>query len=138
MKARIPRTVTESVREPREGMSGRHLAMVRLLPCAICGREPACIAHHLLKPEPGVRGQHRAADRWAISLCAEHHDARYPNSVHAHGGEETYFAIYGIDGRGLAKGLWAARGNMEQMRATLQTHRRLAALKLAQAERIGL
>ena len=136
--ARIPRTVTESVREPKEGMSGKHLAMIRLLPCTICGREPAGFAHHLLKPELGVRGQKQAADRWAVPLCFDHHDECCPNSIHHHGGEETWFAIYGFDGRGLAKGLWASRGNLDRMRATLATHRQLARLKLAQMEHFAL
>jgi len=112
--------------------------MVRQLPCAVCGREPCGFAHHLLKPEAGVRGQKRAMDKWATPLCFDHHDQRVKGSIHFHGGEESWFALHFIDGRGLAKGLWAARGNLDRMREVVRVLRELAALKRKQLEYLGL
>ncbi len=50
------------------------------------------------------------ADRWAIPLCATHH-----NALHGAGDEETYLADHGIDGRAVATALWAERGDEEKM-----------------------
>ena len=53
-------------------------------------------------------------------------------------GEEAWFAWHFIDGRGLAKGLWAARGNLKAMREVVRVHRDLARLKQKQLEYPGL
>lgn len=138
--ARIRKVMPEHNRRPLpEGArSEPHLVLVRKLPCVICGKEPCGIAHHLLKPEPGVRGQKKADDKWAVCLCLEHHDANFPDSLHKHGGEEDWFALHDIDGRGLAKGLWTARGNLDRMKEVVRVHRDLARLKRKQREYPGL
>lgn len=138
--ARIPRNLPERKRAPLpEGAKCEsHLALVRKCPCVICGKEPCGFAHHLLKPEPGVRGQKKAMDKYGVPLCFDHHDARSKVSIHFHGGEESWFAEHDIDGRGLAKGLWAARGDLDRMGEVVRVHRQLARLKQAQREHLGL
>ncbi len=109
---RIAREVARPEPKVREGMNAGHLAFVRSLPCACCHREPAGEAHHLLRVQAGARGMGlKAADRWAIPLCQEHHTA-----LHRHGGEETWLATHGVDGRALAARLWSVSGDVEQGR----------------------
>jgi hypothetical protein len=138
--ARMSRNLPEHPRRPLAdgAKSDPHLAMVRQCPCVICGKDPCGIAHHLLKPEPGVRGQKRAMDKFAVPICHQDHDAQFPGSLHKHGGEESWFAEHDIDGRGLAKGLWAARGDLDRMREVVRVHRQLARLKRIQREYPGL
>jgi len=112
---RIARSVPTSIRQPREGMSPSHLAMVRDLPCCICGSTESVQAHHLLRAEPGSRGMAlKNADKWAIPLCLREHDA-----LHGHGGEEEFLTEHGIDGRAVASALWAERGDAEGMRRVI-------------------
>lgn len=109
---RIARTVAAAVRQPREGMSPSHLAMVRDLTCCVCGSGLNIHAHHLLRADPNSRGMGmKNADRWAIPLCQRDHDA-----LHQHGGEEEFLMEHGIDGRALAAALWAERGDVDGMR----------------------
>jgi hypothetical protein len=122
MAARIARTVVRSVREPREGMSTSYLKDIRSLPCIVCGRQ-AEHAHHLMRVGmEGDRGMGRKnSDRWCLPLCAEHHDERFPDSIHRAfpGGEEAWLAWKQIDGRGLAVVLWSHRGAVESMRRVI-------------------
>lgn len=123
---------------PEGAKAESHLILVRQCPCVVCGKEPCGFAHHLLKPEPGVRGQKKSMDKWATPLCFDHHDPRVKGSIHFHGGEEDWFALHDIDGRALAKGLWTARGNLDQMWKVVRLHRDLARLKRQQREYPGL
>lgn len=111
LRARIPRSVVTVPPRKREGMSGAHLAMVRKLPCIVCGR-PAEEAHHLLRGlPPDERGtSRRAADRWAVPVCIRDHRA-----AHAHGDDERWLAERGVDGRAIAAALWSARGDEQAM-----------------------
>jgi len=126
MKPRIAKDMPQHVRPKREGMDAQHLANVRQLPCAVCGtiglmpRE----AHHLLRTEE--RGLSRkSSDRWAIPLCVSCH-----HSLHMDGDEERYLAGWGIDGRAVAKSLWAARGDLDAMERVIFNVRQRAALKV--------
>lgn len=104
--------------DPRRDLA--HLANVRLCCCVVCGKS-ASQAHHLLRvyDDNGVRivksQNQRNDDRWAIPLCVEHHDQQYPDSVHRAGDEEGWLASKGIDGRALARALWAVRGDLDAM-----------------------
>ena len=120
---RIPRSVPTSNREPREGMSANHLAMIRQLPCVVTG-EPASEAHHILRTGEHGMGR-RSSDRWAIPLSTVAHRA-----LHAAGDEEVFLIGHGIDGRAVASALWAARGDIEAMRQVIFNARQRAALNL--------
>jgi hypothetical protein len=61
-----------------------HLALVRALPCVICGTTPG-EAHHIRDGQVGA-GQ-KAGDNEAISLCPAHHRTG-PDSIHALGTRE--------------------------------------------------
>lgn len=106
---RIPRAVPTGQREPRDGMSTSHLAMVRLLPCLACGAS-GCEAHHLLLADPTRGMSRKAADRWAIPV-----DRACHAEIHRLGYDEAMFTAMGIDARAVASALWAARGDQDRM-----------------------
>lgn len=127
-KPRIARDVPKSERKVRDGMSALHLARIRLLPCCVCGKPAPSDPHHLMRVEAGARGMGlRTADKWAIPLCRRHHDW-----IQA-GEEEEKLAAEGIDGRALARSLWANAGNQQAMERAVLHMRQEAALKLATA-----
>ena len=98
---RIPRTVPQGVREPRDGMSRAHLEDVRQCDCLLCGAPGPNDPHHLLRADP-TRGMGRkAADRYTIPACRACHDR-----MHEHGDDEEVLAQLGIDGRAVASALW--------------------------------
>lgn len=116
---RIAKRLPEPGRtRPREGMSQGHLAFIRSLPCCVCAAEPAGEAHHLLCVEGRGMGR-KAADRWTVPLCHQHH-----MDLHAAGGEETWFAARGIDARALASRLWTVTGDSTQGRRSALRARR--------------
>lgn len=102
-------------RKVREGMSASHLAMVRKLPCCVCGLYGHYIqAHHLLRTGEHGMGR-KSADKHAISLCQYHHDR-----LHAHGDEEAFLMRFGIPGRELAAALWACRNKADPQTAMIR------------------
>lgn len=106
---------TRPKREPRDGMSASHLAMVRKLPCCVCGLSSNYTeAHHLLRTGEHGMGR-KSSDRWAISLCQYHHDR-----LHAHGDEEAFLMQFGIPGRELASSLWACRNKADPLVAMIR------------------
>jgi len=107
--ARIPRSVPKPAPKVRSGMDANHLAMVRKLPCCVCGVRPRIVAHHLLRTGEHGMGR-KSSDKWAVSLCATCHAA-----LHHNGDEEAFLMSHGIDGRALASALWAVRGDLEAM-----------------------
>lgn len=108
---RIPRTVHRPAKQPRPGDSAAHVAMVRQLPCVVCGKRPV-EAHHLLRVGDQLpKGMSRKnEDRWCVPLCAAHH-----HDLHWHGDEEAFLVDYNVDGRALARALWANRGDQDAM-----------------------
>ena len=59
--------------------------------CLVCYR-PAQ-AHHLTFVEKdGLRGMRRSGDQHAVPLCDDHH-----RQLHAHGNEQRWWALQGID-----------------------------------------
>ena len=89
-------------------MSSQHLDLIRKLPCCVCHGgdvEP----HHLLRTGEHGMGR-KSSDRWAIPLCAPHHDM-----LHRHGDEDGFLSDRLIDGRALAQALWRYSGDLERM-----------------------
>jgi len=89
-------------RRAREKSNKLHLDFVHQQGCCLCGRFPV-EAHHL-KMVDGVdlvtgTGR-RAADRWAIPLCPDHHRGY-------HGAPQSYQAKYGPVMEEMAKYLWS-------------------------------
>jgi len=124
MKPRIDKGLSKPTRKERPGMSASHLAMVRKLPCCVCGLYGYDIqAHHLLRTGEHGMGR-KSSDRYAISLCRFHHD-----QLHAHGDEEDYLMRWGIPGRELASALWSKRGDLEAMSRVLFNFQQQAQLK---------
>lgn len=112
MRPRIARSVVAVPPRPREGMSGAHLEDIRNMPCLGCGKAPRVDPHHLQRGlDPKERGMgRRASDQHAIPLCRSCH-----RKAEATGDDEAVLASWGIDGRGLAKCLWTARGDRKAM-----------------------
>lgn len=88
---RISKNLPQPLPKVRPGMSGSHLAMVRNLPCCVCGRGgpgvwvvPVIEAHHLLRTGEHGIGR-RSSDRWAIPLCPYCH-----SNLHANGDEQGW------------------------------------------------
>lgn len=107
----------------RPGMSEKHLACIRQLPCCVCGRSGPNDPHHL--KHVGGRGTGlRAVDRWAVPMCRADHD-----TVEKIGSrnEVAWFKKNGVEDPGwLALALWAATGNVEQMVKIIAAHTRRA------------
>lgn len=116
MKPRIPKGLPTPVRRAREGMSESHLAMVRKLPCCVCGIGPIIEAHHLLRTEEKGMAR-KSSDRWAVPLCSWPHPPGCHDRLHADGNEERFLTQHGIDGRALASALWACRNHDHPLRA---------------------
>jgi len=121
---RIAKNLPAPVKQRRDGMSSKHLAMIRQLPCVVSDVVGHTEAHHLLRSGEHGMGR-KSSDQWAVPLSAEMH-----LSLHRRGDEDAWFSERGIDGRALARALWAARGDLDRMRAVVFKTRQLAALKL--------
>ena len=87
----------------------RHLAFIRELECPIYPGERPIEAHHLLRADPRRGIGRKAADRYTIPLSRKAH-----LELHACGGEESWLAARGIDGRALAAALWRVSGDIHQ------------------------
>jgi hypothetical protein len=123
MKPRIPKNLPQPAPRERNGMSRAHLEMICRLPCLISGRRGTVQAHHLLRTgEHGIA--FKSADKWAIPL-----DTIWHRALHNDGDEETFLARHGIDGRAVARALWAARGDANRMYWVVFKARQRAALK---------
>jgi hypothetical protein len=105
----------------REGMSPKHLACIRALPCCITGRPAPSDPHHLKTDLAHERGIGRkATDRWTVPLAREAHE-----SVERVGSrnELAWFQERGIaDPKALARDLWAVTGDLEEMKRVLWRH----------------
>ncbi len=120
-KQRTPRVKKKSAAEKREGMSAKHIALIRKLPCCVCQRNPGGTAHHL-KLGTSDRGMGmRSSDKFAIPMCADCH----LNGIERAGSknEWTWFKSRGVNPLDLAAGLWAVTGNLEAMRAVMLAHK---------------
>lgn len=117
-------------RKEREGMSDRHLALIRQLSCTLCP-SPIVDVHHLKSlaaaKERGIGL--KATDQWSVPLCRLHH-----SDVERIGSrkEPAWFAEYGIDPHELAYCLWRATGHLGRMRRVLLAHQLQASAKVAE------
>jgi DNA-binding transcriptional regulator PaaX len=95
-----------SSQERREGNCEKHLALLRLCPCAVSLKMPAGEVHHL---KMGLAGQERgmgmrATDKWGIPLC---HDVHMDLESHGSRREYEFLSARGLhDPIGLADALW--------------------------------
>lgn len=117
----------------REGMSDKHLALIRQLPCTCCPSTRQIEAHHLKSLAAGKeRGTGlKATDRWAVPLCKWQHHADIERLGSRR--EVEWFAQFGIDPHALATALWNATGNLDKMRKVLAAHKEHAAGKVSGA-----
>lgn len=107
-------------REDRLGMSEKHLAAIRKLPCTICLRVPAGTVHHL-KSETGERGMSvRSTDQWGVPLCMIHHEEVERAGTR---NEVNYFGQVNVDPHALAKALWKISPNLPMMTKVVAEHR---------------
>ena len=113
---RAPKTKKKSAASKREGMSERHLELIRQLPCCIGCDHPGGDPHHL-KNGTGERGMGlRSTDKWAVPMCRAHHD-----EIERAGSknEQEWFKARGFKPLALAARLWIVTGSLDQMRAVL-------------------
>lgn len=115
LPARTSRNLPARKKPVRDGMSQKHLAFLRSLPCCVCGSVHLVHAHHLLRTGEHGMGM-KSPDRFAIPLCSAFSYAPgngCHQDLHAAGDEEAYLASKGIDGRSLAASLWRVTGDRE-------------------------
>jgi hypothetical protein len=130
MGFRIPRHPEAFTRDkPRKGgrqEEAKHLAFVRSLPCAVCGKRIHVEAAHVRYAEPAY-GKTTAGmgvkpdDRWAVPLCAPHH-REAPDAQHA-GNERAWWLGHRIDPLALAQALHACSGDEEMGEHVVQAAR---------------
>lgn len=124
-RERFPKKHKSTFREDRPGMSPKHLAFIRQMPCCVCMecRPNVIIDPHHLKSGPAndERGVYlKATDKWAIPVCRIHHDM----VEHIGSRKETqFFFDAGVDPHDLALSLWNATGDLERMVSILIAQR---------------
>lgn len=122
-------------RATREGNSDAHLNLIRMLPCTVCERRHGIHAHHL---QSGLAAKERgvgmkASDRWAVSLCGEHHA-----DLHRYGSrrEVGWFAEFGfISPHALADAYWHSTGDFNRLNRILLAHKLAASRELVSRKR---
>lgn len=119
-QARPPRWKTR--KELREGNSREHLALIRQLPCCICGTKGTRAIHaHHLRSEAAARTRGvgmKAPDSMTVPLCWLHHD-----ELHALGSrrEVQWFKDQcEINPHALADSLWNNTGDLTRLHRVLQ------------------
>lgn len=115
-----------SAQQRREGNSEKHLALLRLCPCAISLKTPAGEVHHLkqgLAAKDRGMGM-RAQDKWGIPLA---HDIHMDLESHGSRREYEFLAARGLhDPGGLATDLWnAAPKNVDTYTKIILAHREI-------------
>lgn len=94
-RSRSFRPEGEGQRQPRERDNG-HLAYVRRLPCAACGRPGPCDAAHVRMPDL-ARGKRytgkaeKPSDKWTVPLCRPCHESQHS------GAEAAFWQALGVD-----------------------------------------
>lgn len=99
-----------------------HLALIRQLPCIVCGAKSEIHAHHLRSSGLGqTRGVgQKTGDRFVVPVCWRDHDA-----VHRIGSKKErdwFIAESGIDAYLLADALWATSGDVSRMYRVILAH----------------
>lgn len=106
--------------EKRPGKHPEYLALIRQLPCCVCGKPAPSEPHHL---KCGTRrgGALKAPDNETLPLCHDHHI----NGVERAGSrnEVAWFQRRGIEQPlTLATALFANRHSLDAMLAVLRAH----------------
>lgn len=118
---RAPKRKKKTAAEKREGMSDKHLEMIRKLPCCVGMDHPGGEAHHLKlgTKERGIGL--RSTDKNAVPMCHEHHI----NGVERAGSKNEFrwFRDRGVSPLDLAAALWLVTGNLESMQKVMQAHK---------------
>jgi hypothetical protein len=96
-----------------------YLKLVRQCPCLSCGQDPAGDAAHV-RMQSGAHNKHggmakKPADRWALSLCREHHEMQHKI------GERQFWHDLGINPLLVCQRLYAQRSDIVAMRAVVIT-----------------
>jgi hypothetical protein len=111
--------------DDRAGMSKAHLALIRLLPCAVCRIYGGVQAHHLMVKEHRGIGM-RAPDMFAIPLCDSCHHRLHTRGSRAH---TELLRGEGVDDLRLASELWQESlsnatytGKLNAMRSIVMRH----------------
>lgn len=111
--------------DDRVGMSKAHLALIRLLPCAVCRIYGSVQAHHLMVKEHRGIGM-KAPDMFAIPLCESCH-----HRLHTRGSrmQAALLRDEGVDDVRLANDLWSESlssktytGKLNAMRSIVMRH----------------
>lgn len=126
MASEIKPSGRPSQRSGRPNRSGPHLAFIRKLPCASCGRTPVQAAHINRNDASVDRRQmlsRKADDKWTVPLCVGCHQTS-PEAQHR-GGEEEFWRRLGINESGLAAALFEITGDEEKGRELVAEARRL-------------
>lgn len=112
-----PRKRNSDWREKRPGMSEKHCANIRKLPCLACGKRPAGTIHHL-KSHTQERGMSvRSTDKWGVPLCPIHHEEIEKAGTRR---EVDTFKRWGIeDVHAVAVSLWSAADINAMLRIVL-------------------
>lgn len=123
------RTAKSAVKQvhKRDRAARPHVELVKLLPCAVCGRPGPGDAHHLMRGVERGMGL-TAAGRYTIPLCRAHHD-----EAQRHGDPEAVLMKrHGVDARALAEALWAVSGDIGAMqRVAFRAHQESAQRRAA-------
>ena len=109
------------MRTPRV-QAPKHLAFIRVLPCAVCGICPAGTAAHIRMARPGLGKREtgmaeKPDDKWAVPLCHDHHLAG-PDAQHR-SSEHEWWKKVGIDAHALAMQLWTCSGSIVEGNAII-------------------
>ena len=118
---RAQKAKKKSAADKREGMSERHLELIRKLPCCVGGDHPGGEAHHL-KLGTKERGMGlRSTDKNTVPMCHEHHI----NGIERAGSknEFAWFRDRGVSPLDLAAALWLVTGKLEAMLAVMRAHK---------------
>ena len=89
----------------------QHLAFIRGLGCAVCGRRPVEAAHVRMPSEADGKRRvgmaEKPSDKWVVPLCSHHHADQHGEN------ERAWWALKGIDPIRLCLALWASTGDDE-------------------------
>ena len=110
----LDKTTSRSNREQKHFPA--YLNNIRACPCLICGGQAEAAHLRLSSAQYGkVNGRF---DQWTNPICPDHHRLG-PDAQHSMG-EEIFWSRHGLDPLAIAKQLWEARDNLQEMQAICQ------------------
>lgn len=126
IQRRSPAKSAAKADERKQREARWHVDLVKMLPCCATGAPAPSDPHHLMRGVERGMGM-TAAGRYVIPLSRVVHDEIQPNGDP----EAVLMERYGIDGRALADGLWAASPDLAAMLRVVVRARQEAAMRLA-------